>query len=75
MLIAFPLYERYVAPVTFIPWSLLLSCTVFFPYTVATSISLAWYLWDIYFYSMPVVVFNQSVTQATYFINIYSVGS
>ncbi|KAB8236476.1 uncharacterized protein BDW43DRAFT_298099 [Aspergillus alliaceus] len=71
-LIAFPLYERYVAPVTFIPWSLLLKRTVFVRYTMAASICLAWYLWDIYFYSMLVVVFNQSLTQATCFINIYS---
>ncbi|KAE8387053.1 hypothetical protein BDV23DRAFT_174987 [Aspergillus alliaceus] len=73
-LIAFPLYERYVAPVTFIPWSLLLKRTVFVRYTMAASICLAWYLWDIYFYSMLVVVFNQSLTQATCFINIYSVA-
>ncbi|GMG03760.1 unnamed protein product [Aspergillus oryzae] len=75
LLIAFPVYERYIAPVTFIPWSLLLNRTVFFTYTMAASIYLAWYLWDTYFYSMLVVVFNQSVTQATYITNIYSVGS
>ncbi|KAE8363116.1 major facilitator superfamily domain-containing protein [Aspergillus caelatus] len=75
LLIAFPVYERYIAPVTFIPWSLLLNRTVFFTYTMAASIYLAWYLWDTYFFSMLVVVFNQSVSQATYITNIYSVGS
>ncbi|KAE8147774.1 major facilitator superfamily domain-containing protein [Aspergillus avenaceus] len=75
LLIAFPLYERWLAPVTFIPWSLLLDRTVFFTYTMAASLYFAWYLWDTYFYSMLVIVFNQTVTQATYITNIYSVGS
>ncbi|EAU31749.1 conserved hypothetical protein [Aspergillus terreus NIH2624] len=75
LIIAFGFYEAYLAPVTFIPWSLLKDRTVFFTYTMAASLYIAWYVWDNYFYSMLIVVFRQSVTHATYITNIYTVGS
>ncbi|KAK1145222.1 hypothetical protein N8T08_004375 [Aspergillus melleus] len=75
LIIAFALYERFWAPVTFIPWKLMKNPTVFFTYTMAASIYTAWYMWDNYFYSLLIVVMNQSVTHATYITNIYTVGS
>jgi hypothetical protein len=36
---------------------------------------MSWYIWDSYFYSLLIVVFNLSVTHATYVNNIYTIGS
>ncbi|KAL4763470.1 major facilitator superfamily domain-containing protein [Aspergillus foveolatus] len=75
LIVGFILYERYFAPVTFIPWELLKNRTVIFTYTMAASLYIAWYIWDNYFYSMLLVVYNQDVTKASYISNIYTVGS
>ncbi|KAL1850630.1 hypothetical protein Plec18167_007917 [Paecilomyces lecythidis] len=75
LIIAFALYEKYIAPVTFIPWDLLMDRTVITTYTMAASIYVAWYIWDNYFYSFLIVVFNESISNATYITNIYTVGS
>ena len=75
LVIAFALWEKYLAPVTFIPWHLMTDRTVFFTYTMVASIYCAWYIWDTYFYSFLIVVFNQSVTHASYISNIYTVGA
>lgn len=75
LVIAFCLYERFLAPVSFIPWKLMRNRTVIFTYTMVASLYMAWYIWDSYFYSMLVVVFSTSVTVATYITNIYTVGS
>lgn len=75
LIIFFAVYERYLAPVTFIPWSLMKDRTVFFTFSMIASLYTAWYIWDSYFYSMLIVVFNQSVSHATYIGNIYTVGS
>lgn len=75
LIIGFIFYEKYLAPVTFIPWELLKNRTVIFTYTMAASIYIAWYVWDNYFYSMLLVVYNQDVTRASYISNIYTVGS
>ncbi|KAJ4371839.1 hypothetical protein N0V86_008393 [Didymella sp. IMI 355093] len=71
----FALYEKYLAPVTFIPWHLLKNRTVIFTYTMAASIYIAWYIWDSYFYSLLIVLFNQPVLYATYITNTYTMGS
>lgn len=75
LIIFFAVYERYLAPVTFIPWALMKDRTVFFTFSMIASLYTAWYIWDSYFYSMLIVVFNQSVSHATYIQNIYTVGS
>ena len=71
----FALWEKYLAPVTFIPWHLLKNRTVIFTYTMAGSIYIAWYIWDSYFYSLLIVLFNQPVLYATYITNTYTMGS
>lgn len=73
--ICFGLYEKYFAPVTFIPWHLLKNRTVIFTYTMAASLYTAWYVWDSYFYSLLIVLFNQPVLYATYITNTYTMGS
>lgn len=75
LIIAFVLYERFIAPVTFVPWYLIKNRTVFFTYTMVASLYTAWYLWDNYFYSFCVVVFDMTVTNATYMGNVYTMGS
>ncbi|KAJ4334393.1 hypothetical protein N0V95_009183 [Ascochyta clinopodiicola] len=73
--ICFGLWEKYLAPVTFIPWHLLKNRTVIFTYTMAASLYIAWYIWDSYFYSLLIVLFNQPVVYATYITNTYTMGS
>jgi MFS family permease len=75
LIVAFGLWEKWGAPVTFIPWHLLKNRTVIFTYTMAGSLYIGWYIWDSYFYSLLVVMFNQSVPHATYIANIYTMGS
>lgn len=74
-IIAFGVWEKFGAPVTFIPWPLLRNRTVIFTYTMAGSLYVGWYVWDSYFYSLLRVMFNLSVPHATYVANIYTVGS
>lgn len=71
----FAVYEKYLAPVTFIPWELLSNRTVIFTYTMAFSLYIGWYVWDSYFYSLLIVLFNQPVVYATYITNTYTMGS
>ena len=75
LIVAFALYERFLAPVTFIPWALMKNRTVFFTYTMVASLYCAYALWDSYFYSFLIVVFDVSIAQATYITNIYTIGS
>jgi MFS family permease len=75
LIVSFGLYEKYFAPVTFIPWHLLKNRTVIFTYTMAGSLYVGWYIWDSYFYSLLIVMFNQTVPHATYIANIYTMGS
>ncbi|KAH8884955.1 MFS general substrate transporter [Thozetella sp. PMI_491] len=71
----FVVWEKYFAPVTFIPWYLLRNRTVFFTYTMVASLYTSWYVWDNYFYSFLIVVFNLDIQPATYITNIYTMGS
>jgi MFS family permease len=73
--VCFGLWEKYLAPVTFIPWPLLKNRTVIFTYTMAGSLYIGWYIWDSYFYSLLVVLFNQPILYATYITNTYTMGS
>ncbi|KAF1945136.1 siderophore iron transporter mirB [Clathrospora elynae] len=75
LIAAFCVWEKYCAPVTFIPWYLCKNRTVIFTYTMAGSLYVGWYIWDGYFYSLLRVMFNQTVPHATYIANIYTMGS
>lgn len=75
LLIAFGVWERFYAPKKFIPWELLTDRTVFGAFVLSAVLFVSFYLWDAYFYSFLQVVNNQSVTQASYIFNIYSIGA
>lgn len=75
LVIAFVLYERFLAPVTFMPWSLICNRTVFFTCIMAASTFTGFFIWNAFFLSMLVAVWHQSVTNATYITNITLVGT
>ncbi|RFU79862.1 siderophore iron transporter [Trichoderma arundinaceum] len=74
-LIVFAIWERFFAPVTFIPYSLLMDRTVIGANILAASVFVSWYIWDSYFLSFLQVVNGLDVTQSSYIAQIYSVGS
>jgi hypothetical protein len=75
LLIAFALYEKYVAPKTFIPYELLLDRTVIGACILACVLFVSWYIWHSYFSSFLQVVNGLSITEANYILNIYTIGS
>ncbi|KAI8931544.1 hypothetical protein NX059_011199 [Plenodomus lindquistii] len=75
LIASFAIWEKYGAPITFLPWPLLKNRTVIFTYTMAGSFYVVWYIWDSYLYSLLIVVFDQTIPHATYIGNIYTVGS
>jgi MFS family permease len=75
LIVAFVLYEKFLAPVTFIPYNLLLDRTVFFGGLMFTFVFFNSAVWNAFFSSMLLVVWNQGVEKTTYIINIYRTGS
>ncbi|KAJ5926626.1 hypothetical protein N7516_008399 [Penicillium verrucosum] len=75
LLIAFAIYERSWAPVTFIPFNLLMDRTVFFGGLMFIFEFFNSMVWGSYFGSMLQVVWGLDVTEASYVSAIYRVGS
>jgi MFS family permease len=75
LIIAFVFYERYLAPVTFIPYHLLVDRSVLFGGLMFTFLFFNSAVWGSYFSSMLLVVWNQGVEKTTYIVNIYRTGS
>jgi MFS family permease len=75
LLVLFVLWEKLLAPVSFIPYELLLDRTVFSAGVSFVFIFASSAIWGGYFYSMLLVVWDTGVTKATYISNIYRVGS
>ncbi|KAF2007490.1 siderophore iron transporter mirB [Amniculicola lignicola CBS 123094] len=75
LLICFTLYEKYVAPKTFIPYDLLTDRTVLGACILAAVLFVAFYIWDSYFTSFLQVVNGLTITDSQYVANIYSIGS
>ncbi|PHH69397.1 hypothetical protein CDD80_6776 [Ophiocordyceps camponoti-rufipedis] len=75
LLICFVLYEKLLAPVQFIPYRLLVDRTILGAMVSATMTFIAFFLWDSYLLSLLQVVNNLSLTDATYIIKIFTVGS
>jgi hypothetical protein len=73
--ISFTLYEKSLAPKTFIPYSLLMDRTVFGACILATVLFVEFYIWDSYFSSFLQVVNGLTITEASYVVNIYSISS
>ncbi|EXJ78799.1 hypothetical protein A1O1_09201 [Capronia coronata CBS 617.96] len=75
LLIFFAIYEKYLAPKTFIPFELLMDRTVFFAGLMFVFVFFNSAVWGAYFFSMLQVVWGLSVIDATYVSAIYRVGS
>jgi hypothetical protein len=73
-LIVFGIWERWFAPVTFIPYGLLMDRTVIGANILAASVFVSFYIWDSYFLSFLQVVNGLTVTESSYVANIYSIG-
>lgn len=75
LLISFPIWEKFFAPVTFIPYKLLLDRTVFFAGIMFVFVYFNKAIWGSYFGSMLQVVWGLNVTKASYVSSIYRVVS
>ncbi len=75
MLIAFGLYEAFLAPKTFIPIALLTDRTVLGAYVLSAVLFVEFYIWNSFFSSFLEVVNGLSITEASYVGNIYSIGA
>jgi len=74
-LIAFAVYEKFFSRKSFIPFELLRDRTVLGACGLSASIFISFYCWDAYYSSYVQVVHNQSIKNAGYIYNIYSIGS
>lgn len=75
LIIAFGVWEKWYAPVKFLPYHLLTDRTVLGACLLSGSVFVSFYIWDSYFSSFLQVVNGLSVTEASYVGNIYSIGS
>lgn len=75
LLLAFPIWEKFFAPVTFIPYKLLLDRTVFFAGIMFVFVYFNSAVWGSYFGSMLQVVWNLNVRNASYVTSIHRVVS
>ncbi|OHW97159.1 siderophore iron transporter [Colletotrichum incanum] len=75
LIIIFALWERFFAPVKYLPWELLTNRTILGACNLAAVIFISHNLRDSYYISFLQVVDDLELTTATYITNIYSVGS
>lgn len=75
LIVAFTLYECFLAPVNFVPMRLLADRNVILSGIALGFVFFNSAVWGSYFNSMLMVVWNQTLTEATYISNIYRVGS
>ncbi|EEU40096.1 uncharacterized protein NECHADRAFT_103318 [Fusarium vanettenii 77-13-4] len=75
LIVAFVIWERFFAPVTFIPFSLLRDRTLLGACVIGFVLFLSYYCWNAYFISFLLVVNGLSVTHASYVAQTYTIGS
>lgn len=75
LIITFPVYEKYVAPVTYLPYHLLVDRTVLGACVLSGVLFISFYIWDAFFPSFLMVVNNLDLTKTNYIVYIYSIGS
>ncbi|KAL8673290.1 MAG: hypothetical protein Q9168_002288 [Polycauliona sp. 1 TL-2023] len=75
LIIGFAVWERFFAPVTFIPYSLLLDRTVLGACLLSSTLFVSYFCWNSYFSSFLQVVNNLSVAEASYVVQTYTVGN
>jgi MFS family permease len=71
----FVVWEKLFAPVTFIPYSLLTDRTVIGACILSATLYFSYYCWYSYFSSFLQIVNDLSVTEASYVVQTYTVGS
>ncbi|RAH45315.1 MFS general substrate transporter [Aspergillus brunneoviolaceus CBS 621.78] len=75
LVLAFGVYERHWAAVGVVPWRLLGHRNIVVTYAAVLAMFTALYVWESYFYSMLVVVWDLSVLAATYVTNVWAVSA
>ncbi|PFH57389.1 hypothetical protein XA68_15136 [Ophiocordyceps unilateralis] len=75
LLVCFALYEKFLAPIQFLPYRLLVDRTILGAMVLSASTFVAFYIWENYFSSFLQVVNGLSLTEATYVGKIYVMGS
>ncbi len=74
LMVVFVLWERWFAPVTFLPYALLQDRTVAGACLLGAVLFTSYYCWASFFSSFLMVVVNLDVTTASYVVNTYSVA-
>ncbi|OBT39235.1 hypothetical protein VE00_09926 [Pseudogymnoascus sp. WSF 3629] len=74
LMLVFVVWERFFAPISFIPVAYLSDRQVLGACTLAFTLFISQYCWQSFFTSYLMVVNNQSVTTASYITNAYQVG-
>lgn len=75
LIVAFVVWEKFFAPITFIPYSLLLDRTVFGACILSATLFVSFFCWNSYFSSFLQVVNGLSVENATNVVQVYTVCS
>ncbi|KAL4938715.1 hypothetical protein BDV06DRAFT_214880 [Aspergillus oleicola] len=75
VLIVFGIWEKWGARVQFIKYELLKQRTVLGACCMSALAFFSFYCWDLYFYNFCSVVYDLSVSNAGYMLQIYNVGS
>ncbi|CAL8583700.1 hypothetical protein XPA_009320 [Xanthoria parietina] len=75
LIVLFAVWERFFAPVTFIPYSLLLDRTVFGACMLSATLFFGYFCWNSYFSSFLQVVNDLNVSEASYVVQAYTVGT
>ncbi|KAK4081202.1 uncharacterized protein Triagg1_2734 [Trichoderma aggressivum f. europaeum] len=73
--VAFAFWERFFAPVTFIPYSLLLDRNMIGACMLGMVLFISFFCWNSFFSSFLQVVNDLTVTEASYVVQIYGLGS
>ncbi|KAF2001390.1 siderophore iron transporter mirB [Amniculicola lignicola CBS 123094] len=75
LIISFAVWEKFFAPVTFFPYSLLLDRTVLGACLLSMCLFISFFCWSSFFSSFLQVVNNLSVEKASYVVQTYTVCS
>ncbi|EFQ96913.1 siderophore iron transporter mirB [Nannizzia gypsea CBS 118893] len=75
LIVCFVVWERFYAPVTFIPYALLLDRTVLGSCILSATLFVSYWCWNSFFSSYLQVVNNLSVENASYVVQTYTVCS
>ncbi|OLN94161.1 Siderophore iron transporter mirB 8 [Colletotrichum chlorophyti] len=75
LLIAFPFYEKHIAPKSFVPFELFKNRTVLVACLLGGNMWISFYCYKVQFSSYLQVVYNLSVSRAGFIANIYNIVS